>query len=88
MLPLTTENVGIVFKTGGLNTRKARGFTSFAEQLHVPKSLVTDPLRAASWWITKGREQRWRVIISALDWIGETGIADELMPYSEPPSGV
>ena len=87
VLPLTKENVGIVFKTGGLKTRRA-GFSSFAEELSVPENLVKDPLRAASWWVTKGRDRRWRVIIFTLDWIGKTEIANELMPYSEPPSGV
>ena len=89
MLPLTSENVGAVFKTGVL-TKKYREVwykLTFGQSLGIPES-IKDPLSAAAWWVREGKDRRWRVIIYHLDRVGETAIADELMPYSEPPSGV
>ena len=79
MLPLNVHNVAGVLK----NTNR----TGLALHLGIPES-IEDPLSAAAWWVREGRDRRWRMITYLLDWIGETGLADELMPYSEPPSGV
>ena len=85
MLLLSSENVATVFKTGVLTKR---GVFSFYWWLGIPDNIAKDPLSAAYWWVRHGEDRRWRRIIFALDDAGETAIADELMPYSEPPSGV
>ena len=87
MLPLSIENIACVFKTGVLRKRGDSGL-QFGVWLGIPKEHFTDPLSAASWWVRHGKDRRWRDILYCLHTIGETGIADELMPYSEPPSGV
>ena len=87
MLPLSIENVACVFKTGVLKKRGGVG-VRFGWWLGIPEEHFTDPLSASSWWIRHGEDRRWRKIIFRLDDVGETEIADELMPYSEPPSGV
>ena len=84
MLPLTAENVACVFKTGVLTKGD---YEPFGQRLGIPPDLFSDPLGAAAWWVGQGRDNTWRVIIYFLDVFGKTGIADELMPYSEP-SGV
>ena len=88
MLPLTSENVGAVFRTGVL-TKVLHGYfaLTFGRELGISES-IEDPLSAAACWVREGEDRRWKVIIYHLDWVGETEIADELMPYSEPPSGV
>ena len=86
MLLLTSENVEAVFRTGVLSKRNWCGGT-FGQYLDIPES-IEDPLSAAAWWVREGRDRQWRKIIFYLDWVEETELADELMPYSEPPSGV
>ena len=92
MLPLTAENVACVFKTGVLTKCstifRASHYLSFGELLGMHDDLINDPLRAAAWWVRQGKDRRWRLIIYYLDNVGETELADLLMPYSEPPSGV
>ena len=94
MLPLTEENVASLFKTGVLTFKSViyhedlSHYCSFGQLLGVPDHLISNPLSAASWWVRHGKDRRWRVIIYYLDDVGETGIADELMSYSEPPLGV
>ena len=56
--------------------------------LGIPDDEWTNPLTAAEWWMSNGQDRMWRSIIWYLDRIDETDLADELMPYSEPPSGV
>ena len=87
VLPLTTENVLRVFETGVL-MMKGGSSLKFGEWLDIPEKYLGNPRSAAVWWVTKGRDRRWRVVIYILDKIGETRIADELMPFSEPPLGV
>ena len=87
VLPLTRENIETVFKTGVL-TVKGDMYYSFGQYLGIPDVYRTNPLTAAEWWIRNSKEKRWRSIIYNLDMVGQTAIADELMPYSEPPSGV
>ena len=74
MLPLNTENIACVFKTGVLTKTDIIGRT-FGQFLNIPDT-IEDPLRAAAWWVRKERDQRWRVIIFYLDCVGETEIAD------------
>ena len=94
VLPLTAENVASVFMTGVLtkssSIRGSSGFEtlSFGELLGIHGDLINHPLRAAAWWVRQGKDRRWRLIIYYLDDIGETELAEELMPYSEPPSGM
>ena len=80
MLPFNTQNVAYVFR--------AAGSTRLTSELHIPHDKRNNPLAAAEWWVTNSEDKRWRKIILELDWVGKTAIADELMPYSEPPSGV
>jgi len=86
VLPLSIENLTCVFRTGALT--KCGNGAPFGWWLGIPEEHFTDPLSAASWWVRHGKDRRWRKIIYHLDHVGETGLADELMPYSEPPSGV
>lgn len=93
MLPLTKENVALVFETGVLSDGSySSGLGSY---LHIPYDLTINPLAAADWWLTHGSNRSWRTIIFFLDKIDVeselsfgTEIAEELMPYSEPLSGV
>ena len=91
MLPLSKENVTCVFRTGVPPGKELSGRMyklGLGWYLAIPSDLHNNPPSAADWWLKQGRDQRWRSIIFSLDRDGETGIADELMPYSEPPSGV
>lgn len=87
MLPLTTENVASLFMTGVL-TRRGESLRTLGGWLHIPDDHHNKPQTAATWWVRQGKDRRWRVITYYLDEVGETGMADELMPYSEPPSGM
>ena len=80
MLPLNVHNVASVFST--------TANLLLAIYLGIPDDKRTNPLTAAEWWMSNGQNRRWRYIIYLLDLVGDTAIADELMPYSEPPSGV
>ena len=85
MLPLNVENVEYVFKNGVL---LKGAFPGYRALLDIPDILLNDPRGAANWWVTQGRDRRWRVIIHFLDCVEETELADELIPFSEPPSGM
>ena len=61
---------------------------TFGWLLDIPDAHHTNPHTAAEWWMRNSENKRWRSIIWCLDQVGRTGIADELIPYSEPPSGV
>ena len=95
MLPLNVHNVASVFRTANL-TNFAIGpdiphdkHTILAIGLGIPRDKCINPLTAAEWWMRKNNQDRsWRSIIWNLDYLEETELADELMPYSEPPSGV
>lgn len=80
---MTPENVATVFKTGIL-TNKDFSFRA----LGIPKDHLNNPLTAAQWWLKNGKNRSWRYIIYSLDKVGATRIADQLMPYSESPSGM
>lgn len=60
----------------------------FTESLGIPEDYLDDPLTAADWWTRNGRDRSWRQIIYSLDWAGGTEVAEELIPYTEPPPGV
>ena len=81
MLPLNVHNVASVLRT-------TANLPRLADLLGIPDDKCTNPLTAAEWWVSNGPDRRWRRIIYRLDVVGDTAIADELMPYSEPPSGV
>lgn len=81
---MTEENVAYAFKNRVLIKGLHMGMS---ELLNIPGDLLDDPLGAASWWIRQGKDRRWRVIVYYLDNVEETGLADELMPFSEPPPG-
>ena len=66
-----------LFKTGN----------TFGWYLDIPPQLHSDPAAAAEDYI-RGRHHSWRRIISSLDKFDRTAIADELMPYAEPPAGI
>ena len=81
VLPLTPKNVASVFSAVDLTKKELR------EELGIPSEHPNDPSSAADWWMKNAKDRRWRRIIYELDRLGETEIADELMPYSEPPPG-
>lgn len=62
-------------------------FRRLANHFGIPDDKRTNPLTAAEWWLSNYRDRRWRSLIYYLDQIEETGLADELLPYSEPLSG-
>lgn len=66
---------------------KGHSVYTFGRWLGIPDEHCTDPVSAAAWWVREGRDRRWRVIIYWLDEVGEVELAEELMPYSESPSG-
>ena len=85
VLLLTTQSVAYVF--WGANRGFASSYYELVRALRIPREKHRIPLIAAEWWMTNG-DCRWRVLIHHLDCIGRTGLADELMPYSEPQTGV
>ena len=85
MLPLTNENIAIVFERGVLTKGK---HVTFGRWLGIPEEHHHSPHTAADWWMSNGQDRSWRCIIYFLDRVGETRDATDLMPYSEPPSGV
>ena len=87
MLHLSKENVTCLFRTGVL-TRQGLFDDGLGWWLDIPSNLHNNPPSAADWWLKQGEDRRWRRIIYSLDRDGKTEIADELIPYSEPPSGV
>lgn len=82
MLPLTTDNVVCAFKAVTGDSYR------FHLLLGIPYQYRDHPLKAAEWWVAHGKDQSWKRIIYALDEVGQTEVADLLMPYSELPSGV
>ena len=89
MLPLTTDNLTRVFKTGVLTVTEAGDSSgrTFGLWLDIPSEYHANPHSAADWWMRNGKNKRWSTIIYHLDMVGEIRLADELMPYCEPPSG-
>lgn len=79
---MTAENVAIVFKTVDLIQ------TYLYSWLSIPLEHCNNPFTAADHWIRNGRVRKWRFIISCLDNVGNTEVADQLLLNSEPPSGV
>lgn len=88
MLPLTSANVTTLFNTGILTKAGVDSSKPFHKLLKIPLDLINNPPKAAEWWVENGKPRQWRYIIFCLDYIGETDKADELMQYSEQPSGV
>ena len=86
VLPLNNYNVEQIFKTVSLTTRRNLGGT-FGYFLDIPDRYYTDPVIAADVYI-RGRFHSWRHIIRWLDTFDKTSVADELIPYAEPPAGV
>ena len=39
------------------------------------------------WWLQHATSVSWREIVRNLDWIEETGVADTIRQYLEPPTG-
>ena len=90
MLPLNNYNVEQIFKTVSLTTSSSRGGSTLGGYLGMillPSSHRSDPVASAEFYI-KGRHHSWRAIIYGLDKIDKTSVADELIPYTEPPAGV
>ena len=67
-------------------TTSIMGYT-FGWYLDIPLQLHSDPAAAAEDYI-RGQHHSWRRIISSLDKFDKTEIANELMPYAEPPAGI
>ena len=88
MLPLNNYNVEQIFKTVSLTTRDRRGYgLTLGGLLDIPSRHWSDPVSSAELYI-KGPDHSWKHIIFYLDCVDETSVADELIPYTEPPAGV
>ena len=87
MLPLNNYNVEQIFKTVPLTTSGSRYGGTLGGLLDIPSSHRSDPVASAELYI-KGRYHSWRPIIFCLDSVDKTSVADELIPYTEPPAGV
>ena len=87
MLSLNNYNVEQIFKTVSLTISCNRGGSTLGGLLHIPSSHHSDPVASAEWYI-KGPHHSWRYIIWCLDRVDKTSVADELIPYTEPPAGV
>ena len=85
MLPLNNYNVEQIFKTLSLTT--SEDGLSLGDWLGIPSSHHSDPVASAESYI-KGRHHSWRRIIYCVDRVDKTSVADELIPYTEPPAGV
>ena len=86
MLPLNNYNVEKIFKTVSLTTSDSDGVT-LGYVLGIPSSHRSDPVASAEYYV-KGRYHSWRRIIFYLDTVDKPSVADELIPYTEPPAGV
>ena len=88
MLPLNNYNVEQIFKTVSLTiSSSSSGGITLGWWLDIPSSPRSDPVAAAEDYI-EGRHHSWRRIIWYLDRVDKTSVANELIPYSEPPAGV
>ena len=85
MLPLNNYNVEQIFKTVSLTT--SRYGVTLGDYLGIPSSHHSDPVSSAESYI-KGPHHSWRRIVYSLDEVDKTSVADELIPYTEPPAGV
>ena len=75
------------------------GFGALACRLYIPQS-KQDEIRhnfpdemeqkrqAISYWINTDPLASWRRLITALDWIEETKVADSIRSYAEPLTGI
>ena len=89
MLPLTKYNVEQIFKTVSLNTISRYGGGHLGFWIGIQCRRELDPgAAAASYMKGKYIPPSWRRIIFSLDTVDNTSVADELIPYSEPPAGV
>ena len=85
VLPLNNYNVEQIFRTVSLTTG---GYGStLGWYLHIPSRHHSDPVSSAELYI-KGPGHSWKRIILGLDLFDKTSVADELIPYAEPPAGV
>ena len=90
MLPLNKYNVEQIFKTVSLTTRDSSrlgGGLPLGMRLGISSSHHSDPVASAESYV-KGPRHSWRSIFYSLDWVDKTSVADELIPYTEPPAGV
>ena len=102
MLPLNNYNVEQIFKTVSPTT--SRYGSTLGDWLDIPSSHLSDPVSSAESYIKgpshlsdpvssaesyiKGPHHSWRRIVYYLDEFDKTSVADELIPYTEPPAGV
>ena len=87
VLPLNNYNVEQIFKKVSPTTSDSRYGDTLGYYLDIPASHQSDLVSSAEWYI-KGPHHSWRHIINCLDKFDETSVADELIPYTEPPAGV
>ena len=66
------------------NTRNLSYLCTF---LSIPRD-KRDVDSAVEYYIQSTRPRKMREMIWELDWIGDTGLADSLMEYAEPPAGM
>ena len=81
VLPLTPENVTGVFEVVQNNV----GLYMY---LGMPEEYHHQPQTAARWYVNEAEDCSWKMIACCLDWVTETGVADYIIPYVEPPAGV
>ena len=75
------------------------GVTALADRLSIPQSKQDEIRRnfpdemeqkrqAISYWINTDPLASWRRLITALDWMGETKVADSIRSNAEPLTGI
>lgn len=88
MLPLTPENVTVVFRVVPLTKQGVIFYGTFGERLAIPEDYHHQPEAAARWYVNNGERCSWKHIAYSLDWSNETAVSDYIIPYVEPPAGL
>ena len=85
VLPLNKHNVKQILKTVSLTVEDSDLGYTFSIYIDVPDRHLSDPAAAAAHIIET--HHSWARIIRGLDNVDQTSVADELIPYTEPPAG-
>ena len=82
VVPLTVDSVKGVMK----KTRRFRGLCTW---LGIPDDKRSSAATVAEYYVNHSREyRRGRRIIWSLDWIGDIALADSIMSWAEPSTGM
>ena len=82
VVPLSVDKVQALFE-------KASNLALLCSYLDIPDDKRGDAATAAEYYVNNDTGGRgWRHMISWLDFIGDTDLANSIMEYAEPPEGV